>query len=363
MQASDQSTASQALKPEKDVCASMIEDVADDDDAQHMLRKIWPAVTDPNHLVLFGFRRFRTSHLLNLRALEQDILKIDHDVFQAGLQLGEPTPKGERLALSHAEKDVVPAGTGAPVLDRKKLDQLRGLLQQYGMLSCTTISQLHTYRLTRDLAALDEALAAFNRVMTMETFALADHPELAEQSNLTREETFRTRLIQVDRPVRNSVRDPVQHWLRKAFRRIWYHTLTPNPPKPLENAPGTLSSQSTIAPTENSLERGSGNGNLVTGRRSWRSHQNTARLADAMSRFLFGLLTGALLVAPMAVLLGQENDRTAQLITVSISIVVFSLLVALASRASPQETMAASAAYAAVLVVFVSTSNVGRNEV
>jgi hypothetical protein len=221
------------------------------------------------------------------------------------------------------------------------------------------------YRLAHILFASDEALAAFNRVMTMETFALADHPELAEQSNLTREETFRTRLIQVDRPVRSSVRDPIQHWLRKAFRRFWYHTLAPKPLKPLapeDNVSRTFSSQSTIVPTESGLEGGTGSSTLATRRRSWRSHQNTARLADTVSRFLFGLLTGALLVAPMAVLLGQENDRTAQLITVSISIVVFSLLVALASRASPQETMAASAAYAAVLVVFVSTSNVGRNE-
>jgi len=195
----------------------------------------------------------------------------------------------------------------------------------------------------------------------METFALADHQELAEQSNLTREETFRTRLIQVDRPVRNSVRDPIQHWLRKAFRRIWFHSLT-SKPKASENVARSFSTQSTIAPTDSGLESGDRGGTSLVGRKSWRSHQNTARLADTVSRFLFGLLTGALLLAPMAVLLGQEDDRTAQLITVSVSIVVFSLLVALASRASPQETMAASAAYAAVLVVFVSTSNVGRND-
>jgi VIT1/CCC1 family predicted Fe2+/Mn2+ transporter len=161
--------------------------------------------------------------------------------------------------------------------------------------------------------------------------------------------------------VRSSVRDPIQHWLRKAFRRIWFYTLT-SKPNTSDNVSRTFSTSSTIAPTESSLEGGCGHGTPLIGRKSWRSHQNTARLADAVSRFLFGIFTGALLLAPMAVLLGQEDDRTAQLITVSISIVVFSLLVALASRASPQETMAASAAYAAVLVVFVSTSNVGRSD-
>jgi hypothetical protein len=34
--------------------------------------------------------------------------------------------------------------------------------------------------------------------MTMRRFALADHQELVEQSHLTRENTFRTRLIQSD---------------------------------------------------------------------------------------------------------------------------------------------------------------------
>ena len=192
----------------------------------------------------------------------------------------------------------------------------------------------------------------------METFALADHQELAEQSNLTREETFRTRLIQVDRPVRNSIRDPIQHWLRKAFRSIWYYTLTSKPT--VSNTSQSLSTASTIAPEDNNLEDGRpGIGTLAVGRRTWRSHQNTARLADAVSRFLFGLLTGVCLITPMVVLLGQEKNRPSQLTTVSISIVVFSLLVALASRASPQEMMGASAAYAAVLVVFVSTSNGG----
>lgn len=132
MQASDLSMVSEALQPEKPVRASMIENVHEHDDVQDMFRKIWPAVTDPNPLVLFGFRRFRTSHLLNLRILEEDILKIDHEVFQAGLHLGEPTRKGGRLALDRAEKDVVPEGEQVPLVDRKKLDQLRILLRQYG---------------------------------------------------------------------------------------------------------------------------------------------------------------------------------------------------------------------------------------
>jgi hypothetical protein len=341
------------MQPEQTCQITLVEDVGETDGVQDMFRKVWPAVTDPNPLVLFGFRRFRTSHLLNLRALEHEILEIDHQVFQAGLQLAKP-PGRDRLALDHAERDTL-----ASVLDKEKLGRLRSLLLQYGKYGGAVIS-VTAFRVNPSLTSrfADEALAAFNRVMTMETFALADHQELAEQSNLTREETFRTRLIQVDRPVRNNVRDPIQHWLRKAFRSIWFHTLTPKPK--VSNVSQGLSTASTIVPAaDNSLENGPGMGTFAAQRRTWGSHQNTARLADAVSRFLFGLLTGICLITPMAVLLGQENDRPAQLTTVSISIVVFSLLVALASRASPQEMMGASAAYAAVLVVFVSTSNVG----
>ena len=214
-------------------------------------------------------------------------------------------------------------------------------------------------KLSADLIVFeDEALAAFNRVMTMETFALSDHQELVDRSTLTQVETARTLLIQVDQPVRSNVRDPIQHWLRKALRYIWYYTLTPKPS--VGHASQSSSTEFTIAPTDKSLEHGLHIGPSVVGRKSRHPCPNTANLADTVSRFLFGLVTGVFLITPMAVLLGQENNRPAQLATVSISIIVFSLLVALASRASPQETMGASAAYAAVLVVFVSTSNVGN---
>jgi hypothetical protein len=59
----------------------------------------------------------------------------------------------------------------------------------------------------------------------------------------------------------------------------------------------------------------------------------------------------------MAILLNEQVHRSTQLVVVSLFVILLSFLVALASRASPQETIAASAAYAAVLVVFISTTN------
>jgi len=121
-----------------------VEDVGGTDGVQDMFSKVWPAVTDPNPLVLFGFRRFRTSHLLNLRALEHEILEIDHQVFQADLQLGKPAPRRDRLALDHAEKDTPADATGGHVFDREKLERLRSLLQRYG--KYTSVMRVTAFR-------------------------------------------------------------------------------------------------------------------------------------------------------------------------------------------------------------------------
>ena len=67
-----------------------------------LFRRFWCATTDDRRLTLFGFRRYRTAHLLNLRFLEDEIHKIDHDIFQAGLQLDVTSTAAERLGLKHA---------------------------------------------------------------------------------------------------------------------------------------------------------------------------------------------------------------------------------------------------------------------
>jgi drug/metabolite transporter superfamily protein YnfA len=90
-------------------------------------------------------------------------------------------------------------------------------------------------------------------------------------------------------------------------------------------------------------------------------YQSVACLADTLSRLLFGWVASAFPTIPMVFLMWQAFSRSNKVTTVVVCVVVFSLFVALASRASPQEMMAASAAYAAVLVVFVSTSEKGRD--
>jgi len=110
---------------------------------REMFRTAWPDITSPEPPTLFGFRRFRTSHLLNLRILEKEIIAIDHTVYQAGLSLGSEVRSDDRLALASAQKDA--DGKGLPLIDRELIMQLRDLLQQYGESSVRTAQ---TYRLS-----------------------------------------------------------------------------------------------------------------------------------------------------------------------------------------------------------------------
>ena len=47
----------------------------------------WCEARDDNCLILNGFRRFRTTHLLELCYLKKKIDTLDHKIFRAGLKL------------------------------------------------------------------------------------------------------------------------------------------------------------------------------------------------------------------------------------------------------------------------------------
>ena len=157
-------------------------------------------------------------------------------------------------------------------------------------------------------------------------------------------ETYKTRLVRVDQAYRTGSRDIIRHALRKCLRALWFFVRCRGGiGRDDAREPDASSSSSSAAAT--TLESG-----LMK-----KSYQNTARLAEIMTRFLVALLAGAFLVIPLVILSCQSSGR-AHLITVSICIVVFSLLVSLVSRTSNEQIMVASAGYAAVLVVFLSNS-------
>ena len=147
-------------------------------------------------------------------------------------------------------------------------------------------------------------------------------------------ETYKTRLVRVDQAYRTGSRDIIRHALRKCLRALWFFMCRGGIGREAQEP------YASAATLESRLKK---------------SYQNTARLAEIITRFLVALLAGAFLVIPLVVLSYQSSSQT-HLITISICIVIFSLLVSLVSRASNEQIMVASAGYAAVLVVFLSNS-------
>ena len=170
----------------------------------------------------------------------------------------------------------------------------------------------------------------------METFSLADN---SAQSSLRKDfhsyEKYKTRLVRVDLAPRNGSRDVLRHSFRKLLRYFWFFIRHKGVTDdlPVEYSEGIV--------LEANLKR---------------TYQNTTYLAEVITRFVIAILAGAFLVVPLIVLSHQSSNKS-HLITVSVCIVVFSLLISLASKASNEQTMAASAGYAAVLVVFITNSS------
>jgi hypothetical protein len=83
---------------------------------------------------------------------------------------------------------------------------------------------------------------------------------------------------------------------------------------------------------------------------------------DRLARFIVAFVGGASLVVPMLIMTLPHqrgvtgSDSTKSLITTSVAVTLFATFMALLVKASNVETLAATATYAAVLVVFVGTS-------
>ena len=80
-----------------------------------------------------------------------------------------------------------------------------------------------------------------------------------------------------------------------------------------------------------------------------------APFVDKLARFIIGFVGGAALIVPMLVM-SLDATHAKSLTTTSVAVVLFAIAMAVGIRASNAETLAATAAYAAVLVVFVGTS-------
>lgn len=314
------------------------EDLSHSDESPETARlfhNLWSNVTDDNPLTLYGFRRFRTTHLLNLRLLEAEIDKIDHMIYQAGLGLRLPATSADKLGFKHNKRDEH-APSAEEVLKPELVSKLRQLLKNYGMLPCQSREEKILGLIQHCIA--DEGLVSFNQIMMMETFALADNSWQASlrSDNQNPYELYKTRLVRVDTVSRSRSGDLLRRSLRKYLRAFWFFIRFRG-----KHAHQKHSSYSSATELESNLKR---------------SYQNTSLLADIITRFLVALIAGAFLVTPLAILSHQSTSE-AHLVTISVFVVFFSLLVSLLTRATNEEMMVASAAYAAVLSVFLSNNS------
>ncbi|KAK0617665.1 hypothetical protein B0T14DRAFT_590498, partial [Immersiella caudata] len=139
-----------------------------------------------------SFRRFKTSHLLNLRFLESEVAELDHKTFQAGLSLGGQPSPAERLGLGHSKRD--------DVLPPNQEVITKGLV-------------LKAFLTLADRTCKDDALLRLNRIMSMDTFSLIeDATQCRLRDDLTLHEMYKSRLLRVDQGPRTR-HDPLQRWL------------------------------------------------------------------------------------------------------------------------------------------------------
>ena len=95
--------------------------------------KVWSQSTNDKNLTLYGFRRFKTSHLVNLRYLEEEISECDRRIYQAGLRLDidKERRKADRLGLQYSHRDSDVPDLQDTITDSMVL-KMRSLLKEYG---------------------------------------------------------------------------------------------------------------------------------------------------------------------------------------------------------------------------------------
>jgi len=79
-------------------------------------------------------------------------------------------------------------------------------------------------------------------------------------------------------------------------------------------------------------------------------------LVDRLARIIVAITGGVFLLVPM-IIMTWVTDAHVRLIVVSVAVLWFAISVAVVSKATNQELIGATAAYSAVLVVYVGTTS------
>jgi len=91
----------------------------------------WPIATADSNVTLHGFQRFKTTHLINLRLMEQEIAEMDRKLYQAGLSWGHDISSADRLGLGAARRDSDTTNANETITT-EFVEKLRRLISQYG---------------------------------------------------------------------------------------------------------------------------------------------------------------------------------------------------------------------------------------
>lgn len=110
---------------------SAVRPLGDIPDFASIFSRAWSIATEDENITMYGFKRFKTSHLLNLRYLEHDLGKLDREIYQAGLSLNTAPSRTGRLWLGHAKKDENIKGI-PDVACEENILRFRRLISEYG---------------------------------------------------------------------------------------------------------------------------------------------------------------------------------------------------------------------------------------
>jgi len=86
------------------------------------------------------------------------------------------------------------------------------------------------------------------------------------------------------------------------------------------------------------------------------SHTEVSRLVNRLAWIIVAITGGVFLLVPM-IIMTFATDAHMRLVVVSVAVLWFAVSVALVSKATNQELIAATAAYSAVLLVYVGTTS------
>ncbi|KAH0438899.1 hypothetical protein CcaCcLH18_03045 [Colletotrichum camelliae] len=85
--------------------------------------------------------------------------------------------------------------------------------------------------------------------------------------------------------------------------------------------------------------------------------ETVSPLVDKLARFIISFTGGVSLIVPMLIMSLPAQDTTKSFVVTSVAVTIFSVVMGLVFKVSNEETVVATATYAAVLVVFVGTSS------